>query len=57
MSQRDFNQLLATLDALSPEQMATLRRELDSKMASAMPDDYHHRLSNSCDFRRCSDSL
>lgn len=37
MSQRDFNQLLTTLDALSPEQMATLRRELDSKMASAMP--------------------
>jgi hypothetical protein len=25
MSQRDFTQLLATLDALSPEQMATLR--------------------------------
>jgi hypothetical protein len=37
MSQRDFTQLLTTLDALSPEQMETLRRELDSKMASAMP--------------------
>ena len=37
MSQHDFTQLLTTLDALSPEQMATLRRELDSKMASAMP--------------------
>lgn len=36
MSQRDFTQLLTTLDALSLEQMATLRRELDSKMAWAM---------------------
>jgi hypothetical protein len=37
MSQRDCTQLLTNLDALSPEQMAALRRELDRKMASAMP--------------------
>ena len=37
MSQRDFTQLLTTLDALSLEQIvATLHRELGSKMASAM---------------------
>jgi hypothetical protein len=35
MSQSDFIQLLTTLDTLSPEQMATLRRELESKMALA----------------------
>ena len=35
MSQREFNHLLASLDALSPEQLATLRRELDGKLAAA----------------------
>jgi hypothetical protein len=34
MSQREFNHLLSSLNALSPEQLATLRRELDSKLAS-----------------------
>jgi hypothetical protein len=38
MSQREFNQLLNSLNALSPEQLATLRRELDSKMVSPVPD-------------------
>jgi hypothetical protein len=35
MSQREFNQLLTSLNALSPDQLATLRRELDGKLASA----------------------
>ena len=35
MSQREFNHLLSSLNALSPEQLATLRRELDSKLASS----------------------
>ena len=35
MSQRDFDQLLTSLNALSPEQLATLRRELDGKLATA----------------------
>ena len=35
MSQREFNHLLTSLNALSPEQLATLRRELDSKFATA----------------------
>ena len=34
MSQREFNHLLSSLSTLSPEQLATLRRELDSKLAS-----------------------
>jgi hypothetical protein len=29
MSQREFNQLLSSLPGLSPEQLATLRRQLD----------------------------
>ena len=29
MSQREFNQLLSRLPSLSPEQLATLRRQLD----------------------------
>ncbi len=33
MSQREFNQLLTSLDALSRDQLATLRRELDGKRA------------------------
>ncbi|HKM80795.1 MAG TPA: hypothetical protein VJY15_07525 [Candidatus Acidoferrum sp.] len=37
MSQREFNYLLTSLNALSPEQLATLRRELDSKLATAAP--------------------
>jgi hypothetical protein len=36
MSQRDFNHLLSSLDALSLEQLAVLRRELDSKIASPL---------------------
>ena len=36
MSQREFNQMLDSLGGLSPEQMATLRRELD-KVAAARP--------------------
>ncbi len=35
MSQREFNHLLSSLNALSPEQLTTLRRELDSKLASS----------------------
>jgi hypothetical protein len=35
MSHREFNHLLASLNALSPEQLATLRRELDSKLTSS----------------------
>ena len=35
MSQRDFNLLLTSLDARSPEQLAALRRELDGKLAMA----------------------
>jgi hypothetical protein len=34
MSHREFHHLLSSLNALSPEQLATLRRELDSKLAS-----------------------
>ena len=34
MSQREFNHLLTSLNALSPEQLATLRRELDDKLAT-----------------------
>jgi hypothetical protein len=37
MSHREFTQLLTTLNTLSPEQLATLRRELDSKMAEPPP--------------------
>ncbi len=37
MSQTEFTQMLSNLDALSPEQLATLRRELESKMASPVP--------------------
>ena len=37
MSHREFTHLLTSLNALSPEQLATLRRELDSKMASPCP--------------------
>ena len=37
MSQREFTHLLNSLNALSPEQLATLRRELDSKMGSPLP--------------------
>jgi hypothetical protein len=36
MSHREFNHLLSSLNALSPEQLAALRRELDSKLASAL---------------------
>jgi hypothetical protein len=35
MSHREFNHLLSSLNALSPEQLATLRRELDSKLATS----------------------
>jgi hypothetical protein len=35
MSQREFNHLLTSLDALSPQQLAALRRELDGKLAAA----------------------
>jgi hypothetical protein len=35
MSHREFNHLLSSLNALSPEQLAALRRELDSKLASS----------------------
>jgi hypothetical protein len=35
MSQREFNQLLTSLNALTPDQLATLRRELDGKLAVA----------------------
>jgi hypothetical protein len=35
VSHREFNHLLSSLNALSPEQLATLRRELDSKLAVA----------------------
>ena len=38
MSHREFNHLLSSLNALSPEQLATLRRELDNKIASPPPD-------------------
>jgi hypothetical protein len=34
MSQREFDHLLTSLNALSPEQLATLRRELDGKLAT-----------------------
>ena len=37
MTQHDFAQILDNLDGLSPEQMATLRRVLDSKFAHAVP--------------------
>jgi hypothetical protein len=35
MSHREFNHLLNSLNALSPEQLAALRRELDNKLASS----------------------
>jgi hypothetical protein len=35
MSQREFNDLLTSLDALSPEQLAELRRELEGKLDTA----------------------
>ena len=35
MSHWEFNHLLSSLDALSPEQLATLRGELDTKLASS----------------------
>jgi len=35
MSQHEFNHLLSSLNALSPEQLVTLRRELDDKLAMA----------------------
>jgi hypothetical protein len=37
MSQTEFTRMLSNLDALSPEQMATLRGELDSKTALPVP--------------------
>ena len=37
MSHREFSELLSSLNGLSPEQLATLRRELDSKIASSRP--------------------
>jgi hypothetical protein len=55
MSQTEFTQMLINLDALSPEQMAALRRELDTKMASPAPakraapvseDDFKRQLLN-----------
>ncbi len=36
MSQGEFDHLLTSLIALSPEQLATLRRELDGKLAAAV---------------------
>ena len=33
MTHSEFNHLLGSIDALSPEQMRQLRRELDSKLA------------------------
>jgi uncharacterized protein with von Willebrand factor type A (vWA) domain len=35
MTQTDFNHIVESLGALSPEQMRQLRRELDDKLASA----------------------
>ena len=35
MSQGEFDHLLTSLNALSPEQLATLRRELDGKLVAA----------------------
>jgi hypothetical protein len=37
MSHREFNQLLTSLRALSPEQLAALRRELDRKLSEPVP--------------------
>jgi hypothetical protein len=37
MSHREFNYLLNSLGSLSPEQLATLRRELDSKLSLRRP--------------------
>jgi hypothetical protein len=37
MSQNEFNHLLSSLGALSPEQLARLRRELDNTMESPRP--------------------
>jgi hypothetical protein len=34
MTQSEFTQILDSLDSLSPEQMRTLRRELESRLAS-----------------------
>jgi hypothetical protein len=35
MTQRDFNLLLGSINARSPDQMRQLRRELDTKLASS----------------------
>ncbi len=35
MSQREFDHVLTSLNALSPEQLAMLRRKLDGKLAAA----------------------
>lgn len=43
MSHREFNHLLNSLNALSPEQLATLRRELDNKLASPPPPTHSKR--------------
>ena len=45
MSHREFNHLLSSLNALSPEQLATLRRELDSKLALSPPPNHAKRAS------------
>jgi hypothetical protein len=37
MTQADFNHLLASVNALSPEQMRQLRQQLDSALAHAVP--------------------
>jgi hypothetical protein len=36
MTLSEFRDIVASLDALSPEQMRQLRRELDDKLASAI---------------------
>jgi hypothetical protein len=38
MSHDEFNHIVQSLDALSPEQMQELRRELDVKLASVEAD-------------------
>ena len=45
MSHREFNHLLTSLNALSPEQLATLRRKLDSKLTS-LPSPSHAKRAN-----------
>jgi hypothetical protein len=37
MSHLEFSELLSSLSGPSPEQLATLRREVDSQMASSPP--------------------